>query len=609
MGRLMSNKTSSTIADYGLIGNMQSAALVSRDGVIDWFCPGRFDSPACFAALLGTRENGFWAIAPCVDERSAQSAAQIKTSRAYVKDSLVLRTLFETSTGQVELLDYMPLHQGCHIVREVRGLKGHVAMSMACVPRFYYGKNKAQLSAESGSVVFKGDLDNHEHLLLTGDTPMQINADEGSGNAQWKVAAGECFHWVLSHGDGKDVVHIENIDSAAEDCVRWWCDWASQCHYSGPHRDAVIRSLVVLKAMIFEETGAMVAAPTTSLPEIPGGDANWDYRFTWIRDAALVLDVLVQNGFKQEACAWRNWLLDAVAETDGELHPVYTLDGKTLRPEQQLSWLAGYQGARPVRISNEARNLYQLDLRGETAQAFHIARKTGLDVEPRVWELQCDMLDKLAQEWQAPDTGIWESREHPKHYVHSKLFAWVAFDRSIRDAEAYGLAGPVDQWRKLRAEIFEDIIAKGLHPHKNHFVRSYGSRDIDPSLLMIPLVGFLPADDERVVATVKEIESELTSAEGFVYRNPPNLDHGREGVFIPCCYWLTSYYAAAKREQEAEALFNRLLNCRNDLGLLAEELNPHNGELLGNFPQTFSHLELINSARMLYAHEKDERSE
>src|SRR5690554_428730 len=602
----MKDKTSSKIADYGLIGNMQSAALVSRDGVIDWFCPGRFDSPACFAALLGSKENGFWAIAPCADEPSATG---IKTSRTYVKDTLVLRTLFETPTGQVELLDYMPVHQGCHVVREVRGLKGHVAMNMTCVPRFYYGKNKALVTAQQDALEFKGDLDNQEHLLLIGDLPMQINAEEGSGYAHWEVSAGECFHWVLSHSDGSEIAHIDNVDSASEDCIRWWRDWVAQCTYTGPCRDAVVRSLIVLKAMIFDATGAMVAAPTTSLPEIPGGEANWDYRFTWIRDAALVLDVLVQNGFQQEACAWRNWLLDAVAETDGELHPVYTLDGKTLPPEQELNWLAGYQGAQPVRISNEARNLHQLDLRGEIAQAFHIARKTGLKVEPRVWDLQCDMLDKLAQEWQGQDTGIWESRESPKDYVHSKLFAWVAFDRSIADAEAYGLDGPVDHWRKLREEIFEDIVAKGIHPEKNHFVRSYGSREIDPSLLMIPLVGFLPVDDERVVATVKEIEAQLTSEQGFVYRNPPDLDHGLEGVFIPCCYWLTSYYASAGRKQQAEELFTRLLNSRNDLGLMAEELNVDTGEFLGNFPQTFSHLELINSAHLIFAHEKDERSE
>lgn len=591
------------LEDYALIGNLHSAALISRAGSIDWFCPGRFDSPACFAALLGRRQHGFWNLAP-----SGGTVRRI--TREYLDRTLLLKTTYLTTTGTVEVLDYMPLQCGCHMVREVKVLEGVVTMETHLLPRFGYGRYQARVE-EVGHIGAPCEMilqHEQDRLRLVTNTVV-VATETGGAYGEFLLEAGEAVYFLLtSDADGGDIAPALDIDTTASQCADWWRAWADQCTYRGPWREEVVRSLIILKAMTYAPTGAIVAAPTTSLPEVFGGSANWDYRYTWPRDAALVLDVLLRCGYKSEAEAWRKWLVKAVSGSEGTLKTLYTIDGKIIKDETILDWLPGYGGARPVRVGNEADQQFQLDLRGEVIETLHLARKSGVELDPETWELQCRILGYVEHEWRDPDAGIWEARAEWKHYTHSKVFAWAAFDRSIHDAEAYQLPAPLDRWRQIRDQIKTDILAKAVHPTRNFFVRFYGDNEVDASLLMIPLLGFLPPDDLRVVATVTEIERHFCSPEGFVYRNPLAPHAAKEGAFLLCTCWLADYYMIAGREMHARRIFESLLRVCNDVGLLAEEYNPQYKALCGNFPQSFSHLSLVKSALLIGGHQKVEFS-
>lgn len=585
------------IEDYGLIGNLNTVALIARDGSLEWFCPGRFDAPACFAALLGDACHGYWYLGPGAD-------AHIQIEREYLPDTLLLKTTFTTTRGVVEVLDFMPVQSDCHLIRQVRCVKGEVAMSMSCSPKFEYGRDAANVAVDAQQAILRGaDL----WLRLTATVEL---ADAGDVVAcEFAMSKGDSHTFVLTHcAPDAAFPPVPEADSARDQCADWWREWVSQCTYHGPWEEAVRRSLIILKALIYAPTGALVAAATTSLPEVPGGTANWDYRYTWPRDSALVFDVLLRSGFEHEEEEWRDWLLRAVEKSRCRLRTLYTIDGDICAQERQLDWLPGYGGARPVRVGNAAADQFQLDLRGEVIEMLHLVRKEGQALTPEIWNLQCHLLELLEEDWHQPDTGIWESRDAPHHYTHSKVFAWAAFARSIHDAEAYGMDAPIEKWEEMRDLIKKEVLAKAMHPRDNHFVRFYGDDQVDAALLMIPLLGFLPPNDPRVVATVREIERHHCSAEGFVYRNPITDFAGQEGAFLLCTYWLADYYMVAGDHAKAKDLFEKLLTIRNDLGLLAEEYDPANKCLLGNFPQSFSHLSLIKSALLIGGHQKVEFS-
>ncbi len=580
------------IADYALIGNLRCGALVAKTGTIDWFCPPKFDAPACFAALLGAPENGQWLLTP--------ASAQFSVSRRYLPDTLILETTFSVASGEARVLDFMPVDSHCQIIRIVEGLSGSVDLVMKCVPRFEYGRQIPAVENRR-TIVF-----NHEqgHLILDTDIALDVESD-ACATGRFTVEADKRHFFVLTFSHEDTTARTPPVDKELETCTRWWRDWASRNNYRGRWPEAVSRSLIALKALTYEPTGGMVAAPTTSLPEIPGAWANWDYRYCWIRDAALVLDIFLRRNYHEEAVAWRDWLRDAASHPDSIMHTVYAVGGQLPPEERELPWLSGYNGAAPVRVGNAARSQFQIDLRGELLDVFHLARRSGLDSDDAMWALQLQLLEHLETSWQKPDAGIWEFREEGLQLTHSKVLAWVAYDRSIKDAEAFGLDGPVDHWKSLREKIRADILMNGLHPEGGYFTQTYGSDETDASLLQIPEFGFLPADDPRMLATVKKIEEDLVM-DGFVYRY--KTDGYREGAFLPCTLWLANNYMLAGRRKDAETLFERVLSVCNDVGLLAEEYDPRSGYLLGNFPQSFTHLELINSAELIGAGEHVYRS-
>lgn len=579
------------ISDYALVGNLRCCALISKAGSVDWFCPPKFDAPACFAALLGAPEHGRWSLAPRLSE--------VEITRRYLPETLVLETCFTTATGVVKVVDFMPVDGHCHLIRIVRGVSGKVAMVSACGPRFAYGQDLPE-AHQQRTVMFSHEQGN---LILASDTATTLL--QHSAYAQFDIAAGEQKFFVLSFTNEDRTARAPIVDDAEQSCIQWWREWVGRSDYQGRWRDTVLRSLITLKALTYEPTGAMVAAPTTSLPEIPGGDANWDYRYCWIRDAALVLDIFLRRNHQQEALAWLDWLLDVVYHPDSVLHPVYALDGAEVPPEWEISGLPGYRGARPVRAGNGARSQFQIDLRGELLDVFHLARKSGLEPADCVWDLQCQLLEHLDDTWQKPDAGIWEFRGDGLQLTHSKVLAWVAYDRSIKDAEAFGLPGPVGHWRKIRAQIHAEVLAEGVHPQHNYFTQSYGSEETDASLLLIPELGFLPATDPRMLATVKKIEQELC-VDDLVYRY--KTDGEPEGVFLPCTFWLANNYMLAGRREDALRVFEKVVSLCNDVGLLAEEFDPRRQQFLGNFPQSFTHLELVNSAELIDAKEHVYRS-
>jgi GH15 family glucan-1,4-alpha-glucosidase len=578
------------IEDYALIGDLQTAALVERNGSIDWLCFPRFDSGACFAALLGDSDNGRWLLAP---------AAGGKPSRRYRGDTLVLETTWKTDEGVVRVLDFMPPRgKAPDVVRIVEGISGSVKMRSELVIRFDYGRIVPWVRrVDDGRVAIAGP----DGLCFR--TPARTRGENMRTISTFTVERGDRIPFVLtwypSHGDPPRPIDPEH---ALADTDEFWSEWSQRCCEELPPdwRELLQRSLIVLKALTYQPTGGIVAAPTTSLPEWIGSVRNWDYRFCWLRDATLTLLALLHAEYQDEAAAWRSWLLRAVAGDPADIQIMYGVAGERRLTELELPWLAGYEGSAPVRVGNAASEQLQVDVFGEVIDALYQARAHGLALEKPAWALQLKLLEHLERIWREPDEGIWEIRGERRHFVHSKVMAWVAFDRAVRSVETQGVEGPVDRWREARDEIHAEACERGFDQDLGSFVQSYGSNELDASLLLIPLVGFLPAEDTRVRGTVEAVERELL-VDGFVLRyrthesGVDGLPPG-EGVFLPCSFWLVDCLELLGRHDEAHALFERLLDLANDVGLLAEEYDPKAKRLLGNFPQAFTHLALVNSA-------------
>ncbi len=585
------------LEDYALLGDCETAALVSRAGSVDWLCWPRFDAPACMAALLGGPEHGRWLVAPA-DPRA-------RAARRYRPDTLVLETEWETPDGAVTVVDTMPPgDRAPNLVRRVLGRRGRVAMRTELVLRFDYGAavpwvtrlDDATLRAIAGPSMVV--------LQATGSVPVDLHGEALTTVADFAVGEGDAVDFVLAYAPSHESVPLPVDAAAAVDrTTRFWQEWAARCTYAGPHPDAVRRSLVTLKALTFAPTGGIVAAPTTSLPEQLGGTRNWDYRYCWLRDATLALLALMDNGYYEEAGAWRDWLLRAAAGSPAQIQIMYGLAGERLLPEFELPWLPGYAASSPVRVGNAAHQQFQLDVYGEVVDALHQARRGGLAESPDAWALERALVGRVAEVWDEPDEGIWEVRGPRQHFTHSKVMAWVALDRAVRAVEQHGLAGPGDEWRALRDRIHADVCARAWDPGLNAFTQAYGSGRLDASLLLMPLVGFLPATDPRVLGTVAAIERDLL-VDGLVLRYRTDAETAvagdglppGEGAFLACSFWLADNYVLQGRAAEAEALFARLLALGNDLGLLAEEYDSRARRLVGNFPQAFSHLALVGTA-------------
>ena len=585
------------IEDYGLIGDCETAALVGRDGSIDWLCWPRFDSDACFSALLGAPEHGRWLLAPEGEVR--------RVTRRYRGDTLILETRFEAEGGVATLVDFMPPRaETSNVVRLVVGEGGNLPMRMELVIRFGYGGVVPWVSRlEDGGLRAVAGPD-----MVVLRTPVATRGEGMKTVAEFRVAEGETVPFVLSYGPS----HLAppaagNPRATLSMTEQWWRRWTSQMTRCGEHHEAVKRSLITLKALTYAPTGGIVAAPTTSLPEALGGVRNWDYRFCWLRDATLTLLALMDAGFFEEALAWRDWLLRAVAGSPGDMQIMYGIAGERRLTEWQVPWLPGYENSRPVRIGNAAHVQLQLDVFGELMDAMHQARRAGLASSESGWALQRELIRHLEAVWDDPDMGIWEARGPPQHYTYSKVMAWVALDRAIKAAEAYGLEGPLERWRELAARIHADVCRSGVDAERGCFVRAYGRTDLDASLLLIPQLGFLPPEDPRVRATVRAIERDLVR-DGFVERydtrtGEDGLPPG-EGAFLACSFWLADAYELCGRHEEARELFTRLLDVRNDLGLLAEEYDTAARRQVGNFPQAFSHVALVNTALNLTRRDK-----
>ena len=579
------------IEDYALIGDLQTGALVSRYGAVDWLCFPRFDSGALFAALLGTTENGHWTIQPQGEFRPL--------SRRYRNDTLVLESELETDTGVVRLIDFMPPREtNPDLVRIVEGVRGRVDMRMELALRFDYGSIVPWVRTLENTLVAIAGPD---AVLLR--TPIEHEGRDLRTYAEFSVPEGDRVPFVLRWFPS-DQAPPEPIEpeKALEDTVAFWEEWAAVCKFEGRWHDAVHRSLLTLKALTFAPTGGIVAAPTTSLPEWIGGVRNWDYRFCWLRDATLTLLALIRGGYVDEAGAWRDWLLRAIAGSPDDLQIMYGVAGERRLTEIELAWLDGYEGSRPVRIGNGASGQRQLDVYGEVVDALYQARRQGLAPSDDAWRLTCRLIDWLESGWQEPDEGIWEVRGPRRHFTHSKVMAWVAFDRAIKMVERIGRDGPVDRWKSIRREIRRDVLEKGYDADRGTFVQFFGSDRLDASCLLIPLVGFLPATDERVVGTVRAIEQDLVRG-GFVERYRADEENADvdglppgEGVFLPCSFWLAAVLHQQGRCDEAVALYDRLLALRNDVGLISEEYDPERGRLVGNFPQAFTHIGIVETA-------------
>jgi GH15 family glucan-1,4-alpha-glucosidase len=585
----------SHLEDYALIGDCETAALVGRDGSIDWLCMPRFDSGACFAALLGTPEHGRWLLAPRDPIRQVR--------RRYREDTLILETAFETDDGTVTVVDFMPPRsQQPDLVRLVVGQAGRVAMRMQLIMRLDYGSIIPWVRrTEHGIRAIAGP----DALELYAD--VQLQGQQFTTVADFAVSAGQRVPFVLVwHPSHLPPPSPLDPEEALRQTEHWWRAWSKRCTYEGPWREAVIRSLITLKALTYAPTGGIVAAPTTSLPERLGGVRNWDYRYCWVRDATFTLYALMSGGYIAEAQAWRDWLVRTAAGTPSQLNIMYGLAGERRLTELELEWLPGYEGASPVRIGNAAYRQFQLDVYGEVMDVLYVADKLGLTSDPDAWRVQRALLDFLESAWRQPDEGIWEVRGPRRHFTHSKIMAWVAVDRAIKAVEHFGIDGPVERWRHLRDTIYAEVCQRGFDAERNTFVQFYGGKALDASLLMIPLVGFLPASDARVRGTVEAIERHLMT-DGFVARYPTSeeidgLPPG-EGAFLACTFWLADALALMGRREEARQRFEHLLALRNDVGLLSEEYDPAARRLLGNFPQALSHVALINTACNLSAGE------
>jgi GH15 family glucan-1,4-alpha-glucosidase len=581
------------IEDYALLGDLQTAALVGRSGSVDWLTFPRFDSSSCFSALLGSRDHGRWSIAPLTGGPA--------TDRRYRPDTLILESEWQVDGGRVRVTDFMPPRETKpDIVRIVEGLEGSVEMRTELVIRFDYGSVVPWVRRlDQESLLAVGGPDG---LLLR--TPVELRPDDKTHVADFRVKAGErvpfVLTWFPSH---EDLPKPVNAEQALEDTDAYWREWIAGCRYEGEYRHAVHTSLMVLKALTYRPTGGILAAPTTSLPERIGGGRNWDYRYCWLRDATFTLYALMNA----EAAAWRDWLLRAVGGDPANAQIMYGIGGQRRISEYELDWLPGYAGSRPVRVGNAAAEQFQLDVYGEVMDVLHQARLHDIGPDQHAWSLQQMLLEFLEGAWDQPDEGIWEVRGGRRHFTHSKVLAWVAFDRGVQAVERLGLDGPVDRWRQLCAEVHEEVCREGFSVELNSFTQSYGSSELDASTLLIPLLGFLPPDDPRVIGTIDAVQRELTR-DGFVERYKTQEQNavdglvGREGVFLPCSFWLVDALLMLERDDEARTLFERLLGVSSDLGLLAEEYDPVAKRQLGNFPQAFTHVGLVNSAYNLSQH-------
>ena len=582
------------IEDYALLGDLQTAALVSTAGSIDWLCLPKFDSPACFAALLDTPDAGHWIVAP--------AAGGVCTRRRYVKDTLVLQTEWVSGDGAVRVIDFMPPRgHAPDVVRIIEGVHGSVVMRSELRLRFDYGLVVPWVRHHDDMVEAIAGPD---RVRLR--TPAPTRGKEMSTVSDFTVRAGDRVPFVLtwnpSHESPPKPVDAEH---ALRDTLRFWTDWAQRGNpVHGPYRDAIKRSLLTLKALTYHPTGGIVAAATTSLPELIGGTRNWDYRYCWLRDSTYTLQALISAGYLAEAKAWREWLLRAVAGDPAELQIMYTLDGTRRIPEAELPWLAGYENSRPVRTGNAASDQLQLDVWGEILDGLALARNAGISTHDDAWDMQVALMNHLEGTWDQPDNGLWEMRGPRRHFTHSKVLAWVAADRMATAVRAHHLYGPADRWEALGDTIHADVLAHGYNPDRNTFTQSYDAPGLDAALLMIPRVGFLPPDDSRVLGTIAAIQNELTEG-GFVKRYETSTSDdglpGGEGLFLACSFWLVDALHLAGQQTEATQLFERLLALRNDVGLLSEEWDPHTGRQLGNTPQAFSHFPLVTSALQLHA--------
>jgi GH15 family glucan-1,4-alpha-glucosidase len=581
------------IADYALIGNLCTTALVDRTGSIDWLCIPRFDSGACFASLLGDDSNGRWLLAPQGDVKHVR--------RRYRDHTLLLETEFETDSGVATIIDFMPIskrgEQG-DIVRIVKGVRGSVPMRTELSFRFDYGRTipwvrrrDYGLSAVSGpnAIAFRTSLD--------------LRSEDFTTFAEFNIAQGQAVPFTLTWYPSNEA-EPDAVDPFSQlgACEKYWSDWSAQCKCEGDLHDAVVRSLITLKALTYAPTGGIVAAPTTSLPEKLGGQRNWDYRYSWLRDSTFTLYALLICGYTDEARAWREWLLRAIAGHPQDTQIMYGVAGERMLIESELAWLRGYENSAPVRIGNAAHQQFQLDVYGEVVDTLHVARKYQIERNEEAWRLQTALMDFLESGWKQADEGIWEVRGPRQHFTHSKVMAWVAVDRTVKDIRRRYGEGPIDRWRALRDEIHRDVCERGFDADRGAFVQYYGSKSLDASLLMIPLVGFLPAKDPRVVSTLHAIERELIY-KGLVLRYPTEtgvdgLPPG-EGAFLPCTFWLADNLSLVGRDREARELFDRLVDLRNDVGLLSEEYDPVERRQLGNFPQAFTHVSLVNTAHNL----------
>ncbi|WP_416985133.1 glycoside hydrolase family 15 protein [Streptomyces sp. T028] len=590
---------SKPIEDYALISDLETAAMVGRNGAIDWLCLPRFDSPACLAALLGTEENGFWRVAP------AASGTQTPcTRRAYRQDTLVLESAWVTGSGAVRVTDFMPPRTRfpC-VVRVVEGLSGSVVMRSELRVRFHQGRVVPWIrSIDACTVAVAGP----DAVWLNADGPVRSPGHRDSAVLDFTVPAGRrlalTLVWSPSHLPAPPAPLYAPAETLLKESGDFWLRWTGRCHYQGPWRDAVVRSLITLKALIYAPTGGIVAAPTTSLPGCIGGERNWDYRFCWLRDSTLTLSCLLRSGYRDEATAWLDWLVRAIAGDPADLQTVYGVGGQRLLPETEAPWLPGYEGSRPVRFGNSATSQFQLDVYGEVLDTLLLSARAGIAVPAHVWSLVEALMDHLHRHWREPDQGMWQVRGPGRHFVHSKVMAWVAADRALRMGKLLGANGVSGEWRAMREEVHRQVCREGWDARQGAFVQSYGSSALDASALLIPRVGFLPADDERVRGTVRAMRRLYHG--GFLQRYDPggagvhDVDglRGAEGAFVACSLWYADALAATGRPEQARAVFERVLAVRNDVGLLSEQWDPKAGRQLGNAPQAFSHIALVETA-------------
>ncbi|HWX13059.1 MAG TPA: glycoside hydrolase family 15 protein, partial [Trinickia sp.] len=574
------------IEDYALVGDGHTAALISRDGSVDWLCWPRFDSGACFAALLGTHEHGAWRLAPAAD------ASQLTITRRYRDGTLILETDYETPEGAVTVIDFMPPGNGwSELVRIVVGRRGTVPMHMVLTLRFDYGFSVPWVTRLQHGNGIKAVVGPDTVVLRTN---VELRGENMHTEADFVITEGERVPFTLAYSPSHQrLPPADEPFSALARTETHWREWSARCKVTGRYAEPILRSLITLKALAYAPTGGIVAAPTASLPELLGGTRNWDYRYCWLRDATITLLALMRGGYFDEACAWRAWLGRVLAGSPAQVQIMYGLAGERRLPEMELDWLPGYQGAKPVRIGNNAVGQLQLDVYGEVMNALHLARVGGLDADEAVWAVQIVMIEHLEKIWREPDEGIWEVRSGRHQFTFSKVMAWVAFDRAVRSAESFRLPGPIDRWRKLRAQIHADVCKEGWSEKVGAFTQSYGSDDLDASLLLMPLLGFLPPTDPRIVSTVRAIERDLMR-DGYVLRyHTSEIDDGLppgEGSFLACSFWMVDNLALQGRMDEAHEMYERLVALANDVGLLSEEYDPREKRFTGNFPQAFSHV-------------------